>query len=490
MKMQYLPDIFLSILTGLLLFLAVPGINLWFAAYLAFALFAFIFARKRLNIVLASFICGFIWYLLSFSWLSVPITEFGNAPDVAGYTVVAICALCGGIFWTAYGITLAKTSSHLLAAIVFITMEIIKGRYFFGGMPWLNVAQTQHNNIIALQVVSIVGEQGLSLLVILIGTYLFKSIYYRTDKDVKIFFSLTAFMFILGGTLYFTNNAQGEKYTARMVQTGIDQNDKWDPRKASYVMEELNQRVLKAHAMPGEYDIMILPETTFTRNPFTYEPIKNIVETISDKPLILGYDRAENNKKLTLYNSVGLIEQGRIIFQYDKIKLAPFGEYFPLEKYLYSIRKFFFGTGPLFTPGNEQVIFAVNNLKIAPMICYEGIFPELWTEAVKNGAGVVALISNDAWFGESIGRSQHLAIERLRAVEFGRYLLRTTQDGISAVVDPKGKLYAFPEKQFHAEDVTFETRNTATIFARLNYTWYALLIVAYAFFLIKKRKNS
>ena len=244
---------------------------------------------------------------------------------------------------------------------------------------------------------------------------------------------------------------------------------------------------------PGAYDILILPETSFNFNPFDTQYIRRpLDEVASHTAVIISADkRVPDGDSYKLYNTLYLYKDGQVLEQYDKIRLAPFGEYFPFEKQLYPIRRYFFGDGPLFSPGQRQVVMEYQNLKIAPFICYEGIFPELMSARVKMGANVFVIVSNDSWFGASIGRNQNLAMNIIRAVEFDRYVLRTTQDGISALIDPFGhKVVVFPEKTYYFSDVDFSTRETATLFSTLNYTWYPFLIIGYGLYLVRKRRNS
>ena len=489
-----LPDVGISAVAGILLFLATPGLDLWFTAILSFFILMWVFDRNKIKQWQAAFITGFIYYITGLSWMSVPMTVFGNAPGWAGAILVLFAGVVGAaLFWAPYGYVMGRMKSPFLGGLLFIALEILKGKYLFGGLPWLNVAQTQHNNLPALQSTALFGEHGLSLLVVLLGSYLYRAVKYRKRKDVCA--AAIIVLLTLGyGQLYLVLHRPSEPtHVARMVQTGILQEDKWDKSKRREIIDTLNSRTLEAGNAPGNYDVMILPETSFTVNPFVVPFVNDVVRNVSiKKPLIVGYDhsvKADNETKL--YNSAALVENGSISQNYDKMRLAPFGEYFPLEKQLYPIRKFFFGTGPLFSPGVAPAIFEYEDLKIAPLICFEGVFSEVWRQRVDLGANVFVLISNDAWFGDSLGRTQHLAIDAVHAVEYGRPMLRVTQDGISALIEPTGKKTAlFPEKKFHFEDVKFATESRKTLFSSFGYSWYLLAIVAYALFLLRQRKRD
>ncbi|MDR0453715.1 MAG: apolipoprotein N-acyltransferase [Deferribacteraceae bacterium] len=493
-RLKYiLPDMGLSALAGTMLLLALPGINLWVTAFFSFTVIMWVFDRKRIKPWISATIAGFIYYSVGLTWVSVPVTVFGGAPLWAGGALVIFAGIVGAIlFWAPYGYIMERTDSPLLGGILFITLEMLKGKYFFGGLPWLNIAQTQYNNLPAVQSVAIFGEHGLSLLVILSGSYLYKALKKRKRRDIYIAAGISIFTLGYGQLSLMIYSPSEVFHTARMVQTGILQEDKWDNSKRGEILDGLMRRTLEAGQAPGNYDIMILPETSFTVNPFTNQAVNRVIQEISsEKPLIIGYDRTVKlDGEIKYYNSAALVQNGSIGQNYDKIRLAPFGEYFPLEKQLYPIRKFFFGTGPLFSSGTIQAIFEYEDLKIAPLICFEGTFSDMWRQRVMLGANVFVLISNDAWFGESFGRTQHLAIETIRAAEYGRYMLRVTQDGISALIEPIGKkAVVFPEKEYHYSDVKFTAEKGMTLFARFGYLWYALVIIVYAVYLLRKRRR-
>jgi apolipoprotein N-acyltransferase len=153
-----------------------------------------------------------------------------------------------------------------------------------------------------------------------------------------------------------------------------------------------------------------------------------------------GSDQLERGAKPRYYNSAFLIQPtGSVGGVYRKMHLVPFGEYVPLE----SILSF---AGPLveqvggFAPGQTLTVFRVREGAFTTGICYEAVFPELSREAVQRGSQLLTSITNDAWFGRSSAPWQHLAMARMRSVETGRYLARAANTGVSAIVDPYGRV--------------------------------------------------
>jgi apolipoprotein N-acyltransferase len=487
-------ELLLSVLTGVILLLSLPGYNLFPLAFLGFALLFYSIERGKLSAKIITFIAGFIFYTMGLTWIGVPMTLFGGAPVYAGAALVFAAGLVGGLFfWLPFGWVIDKTRSLVLSGLVFIALEMVKSSFLFGGLPWLNIGQTQYNNIYALQIVSVAGEYGLSFLVILTGGFLYKSLKYRDKKSIALLSGLIVLTFGFGFLRLAVSRPPEPAYTARIVQTGVKQEDKWNSAKRGDVLTALRRDVSSAVFADGDYDLLVLPETAFPANPFSTPAIKDIITGGSaDHPIILGFERyLLNGSERKLFNSAVMVSDGRISELYDKMKLAPFGEYFPLESLLKPIKRYFFGNSPGFTAGVKYVVFEHKGLKVAPLICYEGAFSPIISGNIKNGANLLTVISNDSWFGQSIGRVQNFAINSVRAAEYKRYILRSTQDGISGMISPYGEALALlPEKQFTYMDMKFSPIADITLFAKFGYLWYALVLVFYAFwYIIYKRKK-
>ena len=141
-------------------------------------------------------------------------------------------------------------------------------------------------------------------------------------------------------------------------------------------------------------------------------------------------------------NSAGLLDpKGDQVSRYDKMHLVPFGEYVPL-KHLLSFAESLTRQVGEFVPGTEYTISAVDGHHISTSICYESIFPDMMRRFVKRGSELLVVITNDGWFGESSAPYQHLRMGVVRAVENRRYMVRTANTGISAIIDPYGRIEA------------------------------------------------
>ena len=154
----------------------------------------------------------------------------------------------------------------------------------------------------------------------------------------------------------------------------------------------------------------------------------------------LAVDRSGRGEIWNSLNRAYLVSpRGRVEAQYDKMLLVPFGEYVPLPGVLFFIRKLVPGFGT-FLPGSDPTIFQVPGGRFAVLICYEAIFPDFTRRFVARGAGFLVNITNDAWFGDTSGPDQHLAMAVVRAVENRTPVVRVANAGISAVIDPDGRI--------------------------------------------------
>jgi len=221
-----------------------------------------------------------------------------------------------------------------------------------------------------------------------------------------------------------------------MIQANISQELKWLP--------EYYQPTLDLYATMTEpelgADIIIWPEAAipnyFHRASGFLDPMSQQAAD-TDSALLTGIPHLSSDGTGYHNSIVGL---GKASGRYHKQRLVPFGEYVPLESWLRGLIAFFdlpmshFSQGPA-----DQALLKVDTMLVAPFICYEIVYPELVRQQSAQ-ADLLVTISNDSWFGQSIGPLQHLQMARMRALENGRYLLRGTNNGVSAIIDAKGAI--------------------------------------------------
>jgi apolipoprotein N-acyltransferase len=180
-----------------------------------------------------------------------------------------------------------------------------------------------------------------------------------------------------------------------------------------------------------------------------------------------------------LLNSAELVSpDGRALTRYDKVNLVPFGEFVPWP-FGYIANKVSTEAGD-FVPGRRVVVSPVGRHRIGAFICYESVFPSFVRKFAAGGAEALFNISNDGWFGQSAARRQHLAIARMRAAENRRWLLRATNDGITAVIDPAGRVRGtIPSNTRAAYYAGFTYISSQTVYTRFG-DWFAAVCLLIA----------
>jgi apolipoprotein N-acyltransferase len=241
----------------------------------------------------------------------------------------------------------------------------------------------------------------------------------------------------------------------RIVQPNLTQEERLNTKKRDEIVERMISLSSEPH-QDGADPVLQKPPTHIiwpeSSLPFLLTSFPQVLSRIKTmlqpgQVLIAGLSRAEDagagSKGKNIFNSIYTFgNDGKVIDRYDKIHLVPFGEYIPLENVLEA-----WGIKPLaslrsFSAGSQrQLMTTANAPPFAPLICYEIIFPG---EVIQGGArpGWLVNLSDDSWFGRSLGPYQHLHQARVRAAEEGLPVVRSTSTGISAVIDPYGRILA------------------------------------------------
>ncbi len=493
MKKDTLLNIALSCLSAVLLILSSAGFGFSFLVFIAFVPVLCAVKRGGLHPLLSGWIMGFLYWVVCLSWMTVTFTHFGGAPLAASVGLLLFISISGGFFFFApFTYVARKYSGPLLLSTVFIALEALKGTFFFAGVPWLNLAQSQYKNILILQFASWFGELGLSFIIMTVNVLIFRLIAEKNRRRDAAFLCAAAVFMLLPGIIRTISPIEyaGIK-NVKIIQPGYKQEDKWQRDKQLDIIHDLNKRL--AALEKGGYDLIVLPESSYPARFLDVPFIMDVVaKTAASTPVIAGTDRritGENGEVKDLFNSMVLIDNGTRIQIYDKMHLTPFGEYFPFENLLRPMKEFFFGPGKMFSAGTRPTLLVANGMKIAPLICFESGFSDLLKAPVAMGANMIAVISNDSWFGKNQGRVQHLAVNVMRSVEYGRAAAVATQDGISAFIMPDGSIPLFVAEQKPAEpEYALPLVEERTIYSYIRYIWIAF-VIAIVYYLMRRRRK-
>ncbi len=325
--------------------------------------------------------------------------------------------------------------------------------HLFSGFPWMLLGYSVAGSPTLRQAADLAGVYGLSFLLALSGVSVYLagkrfSEGFSAKAAIPSIPAVAALLFlVLYGRAVLANPAGSAdrvpEVKVGIVQGGIDQSAKWAPGNQSATLEIYGDLTQKAK--DGGAQVVVWPETAA---PFFYgweAGLSRRLDAIAVSggiPLIFGapwYDPAGSGK---FYNSVfHMDERGVVLGRYDKRHLVPFGEYIPLRSVLFFLNKLTEGEGD-FSTGTGPALFRVRGYPVAASVCYEALFPALIRDGVLGGATWFVNVTNDAWFGDTVAPHQHLAMARMRCVEFRRPMVRAANSGISAVIDGNGGVAA------------------------------------------------
>jgi len=338
-------------------------------------------------------------------------------------------------------------------ACFWVVLEWVRTWFLFG-FPWLPLSASQWRNPVLLQIAAYTGAYGISFLLILINLgiafYIRKIVTARRGTKwfqrfcPEFYVSLGALLLVL--ILY----AQGipkagevaPAFRAGVVQPAVPQRYKWEAGEARENLRVLQRQTRLINAL--DPDVLLWPESATPNPVIGTHNLRDWIEDLAaelDTPLLMG-NLAEESEGLW-YNGIFGVEpeKGLVEPYYKKRKLVPFGEYVPFREWIPFLDKFV----PIesdFTAGTEPTLvpLTINHKKwnVGGLVCYEDIFPGLARELTRQGAEFFFVATNNGWYGREGAAYQHATHSVLRAVENGRPVLRTGNDGWSGYIDERG----------------------------------------------------
>ncbi|MCG8377982.1 MAG: apolipoprotein N-acyltransferase [Proteobacteria bacterium] len=442
-----------------------------------------------------SFIIGYLFGLGFFgvgvNWLHISINLFGGVNLYGAifftYCLVAFIsvypALCGYLarrFFNKY---------HMLSlAPLWLVTEWCRG-WFLTGFPWLNLGTSQTDSPLSVYA-PLLGDYGISFIICLIAVSVLQFI--NGTKKSRIV--STSVLVILCLTPLFIDNIswtreKTERLNVALIQGAIPQELKWktESRQKTYdIYSTLSDTYWSG-------DLIIWPETAI---PSLYhladDFIDNIKNRMQDENAMfmsgIAYKNLDSNK---YFNSVLLIDDKDRF--YHKHHLVPFGEYLPLEPILGAFLHFLKIPMSDFSSGKfDEKLFSTDKGIFGMSICYEDAYATEIRQSLPT-ANILINVSNDAWFGDSLAPHQHLQIARMRALESGRYMLRATNTGISAIIDETGQIVTqSPQFEPHAlsgEVKLFEGNTPFSFYGNYVVLFISLIILLITYYLQRRIKN-
>lgn len=415
---------------------------------------------------------------LGVSWVHVSIHVYGATPLWLAVPMTAVFAAGLALYFAAlFGLTRRLGGGALVFAGAWVLLDWVRG-WLLTGFPWLYPGYALVDTPLA-GLAPLGGIWLLSLAAVVTGLAVAVLI---KDHRRSWMLLVPAALAWIGGALLEPGQwvePAGEARPVALVQGNIPQDRKWQETQRDTtrrIYRDLSQNL-------PEGALVIWPESAITE---FYQDARPFLEQVSETQkangggLITGVPwRRHSGTEWLFHNSITVVAGGA--GTYHKQRLVPFGEYVPLDSVLRGLMPFFNLPMSSFTPGAaDQDNLQALGRELSPFICYEILYPALVAERSR-GSDALLTISNDAWFGTSAGPHQHFQMARLRSLETGRWLLRGTNNGITAVVGPDGKTRA-RAPQFERTVLVSEFRpmEGTTPFMRFGGTPWLLLALALA----------
>ncbi|ALM51780.1 apolipoprotein N-acyltransferase [Halomonas huangheensis] len=429
-----------AIIAGCLTTLAAAPFGWWWLAPIAAAL---MYAGFPLQTGRQGLLRGWCYGLGLFgtgaSWVYVSIHDYGytSMPLAVFLTAlfVASMSLFVAVPFGLYRRFCGARWSVLTFTGLWVLMEWLR-TWLFTGFPWLLLGSTQVDSPLAPWA-PVGGVYLLSLVVALSGALLIK-----LTEGRWLTLPMLAVLWLVPMALpQHWTAANGEPLRVSLLQGNLPQLIKWTPegqRQAVNTYLNMTGELDQRQASEPQPDIVIWPEAALPMFEDQAEPILARAQAAlsPDTALITGILQRDSEGRF--YNAV--VGMGNAEGHYRKAHLVPFGEYLPLESLLRGAIAFFDLPTPAMTPGKDsQAPLMAAGHEIGNAICYEIIYADLVASRARH-SDILLTVSNDSWFGDSIGPHQHLEMARLRALENGRYVIRATSNGITAIIDDQGKV--------------------------------------------------
>jgi len=328
--------------------------------------------------------------------------------------------------------------------LLWVALEYARS-YLLSGFPWLLLGYSLTGWFGIARIARWTGVYGLSCLIVTFNVALAWIWIRRARWPAAILIATVLVVIVLAITARRETYRPDQK--AYLVQTNVPEEiayQPWTPEVQNPLLNRLKSLTVGAVGRQSSPSLVIWPEMPA---PFYFEPgsfARAYAEGIArdtNSYFLLGIVGFVPGSQQTepLNSAVLLSPGGGIVSQYDKIHLVPFGEYVPLKRWLGFADKLTAEVSD-FVPGNRYVVSELPDGRMADVICYEAVFPDLVRRFVQNGAEVLVNTSNDGWYGRSAARYQLLLMARMRAIENARYLLRATNTGITVIIQPDGKI--------------------------------------------------
>jgi apolipoprotein N-acyltransferase len=462
--------LFIILLSALLAIFSHPAVffgyrfpNLGFLAWVAYVPLLLLLSKKSgWQQWKAAFFFGVLFYSGATYWLYTAMNQFGKlSPAISVIVLMILVVILAAFFSIIFPLSRfieqnLKIPRFWSLPLVWVGVEWFRSHWPLGGFPWCQLGYSQAGYPSFIQFADLTGVYGVTAMVVwgnlaLVEVSSFKS---RVARHASLF----SFIALIIAVVIYGSFAQSRisqeiksspKFRVGLLQGNIPQDEKWLVERAPEIIQTYQTMTHQAFFLGA--DIALWPEASYPYDLSLDRPEDLKLLGEYPKDVVIGAVTYESWQLMhsgikyvplgiPIHNTAFLIhtdaEKDGV---YHKQHLVPYGESIPLKKYIPFLGKLTAQVGE-FEPGSKFTLLNSGEAKLGMLICYEDIFPEISRGHVNEGANLLANLSNDAWYGDSSALPQHLSFSIFRAIENRRSLIRSTNTGLTATVDPLGRI--------------------------------------------------
>ena len=434
---------------------------------------------------LLGYVCGILWYAGTCYWIYDTMRHFGGLNSAEALLALFLFCCYLGLYHGLFGLLVSLLSGPrdhrralVIAPFLWVAVELARTRVT--GFPWNLLGIAQVDNIALCRIAGWTGVYGISFEIMLVNVAVATAFLIpRAKRGAMLAAALAAGSVLQAGRLVEAPAATADR-SALLVQENIPVVAEWTPAYSQQTLTELTELTVKSAATkPGpKFDLIVWPESPapfLTSDARFRDAVSQMARDTKVWTITGAIGTSEQllPQEGPLFNSAVLISpSGEWNARYDKVHLVPFGEYLPFPS-LFSFAGGLTKEVGEFQHGTSRHPLDAGGERIGVFICYESIFPDEVRQFANQGAHVFVNISNDGWYGDSGAYAQHLNQTRMRAIENDRWILSATDTGVTASIDPWGRITArIPRKERATLDAPYALTSVTTFYTSHG-DWFA-----------------
>jgi apolipoprotein N-acyltransferase len=429
---------------------------------------------------------GTVFYFGSCYWVYSVMHSYGGLSPAVSFLLLILFSLYIGLHHGVFGALMAlagrsrvgfSRKALLLAPFLWVAVELLRAHLV--SFPWTLLGTAQIDNLPLTRLASVTGVYGLSFEIALVNTVFAAAMLVHRKQRRPLLVAALAGAVALQATVLVRVEPSEVEAHATLVQQNVPIERQWSFDRYKELLDELSAI---SQAPQAGKDASVAPLIVWPESPAPFETDDRLFSASTAELarkqrswLLAGATAVQPGEAGQVYNSALLVAPDAAKAQrYDKVHLVPWGEYIPFA-WAFGFAKSLTHEVGTYTSGAERMPLEVGSHRYGVFICYESVFPHEVRQFAGRGAEVFVNISNDGWFGNSGAPWQHLNMARMRAVENHRWLLRCTNSGITAAIDPLGRVVAVaPRNQRVVLDAPYGLLTDTTFYTRYG-DWFPIL---------------